>query len=86
MARAKPVCKTRPTVICTYTLTREADEFLQRLSRETTDAIGWTVSKAAIVRALLQYAIEQPSSWASTILLPLIEQQVDTHGTSGKKK
>jgi hypothetical protein len=75
-----------PTVICTHTLTQEADEFLQRLSREATDALGWTVGKSAIVRALLQYAAPQPSSWVSTILLPLAEQEIDTGIVWGRQK
>ncbi len=59
MARAKTTPKRQPLVIRSLTLTHDADETLQRLSKDASDYIGWTVSSSAIVQALLRY-VEQP--------------------------
>jgi hypothetical protein len=69
-----------------HTLTREADILLQQLSQEASDALGWTVGSSAILRALLRYVAQQPSSWAAATLHPLIEQEIASGLLWGSKK
>jgi len=69
-----------------HTLTREADILLQQLSQEASDALGWTVGSSAVIRALLRYVAQQPSSWASATLHPLIEKEIANGVFWGSKK
>jgi hypothetical protein len=84
-ARKSPPLK-KSLFIRTHTLTEDNERTLQRLSQATSDVIGWTVSNSAVVRALLRYTTEQPSSWVSTTLAPLIEQEIQTGIVWGSKK
>jgi hypothetical protein len=86
MATRKTTPYKKSLFIRTHTLTEENERTLQQLSQETSDVIGWTVSNSAVVRALLRYATEQPSSWVSTTLAPLIEQEMQTGIIWGSKK
>ncbi len=76
MARPTTKRKKQPLVIRSHTLTRKADRLLQRLSQDASDALGWTVSSSAVVRALLRHVEQQPSAWASSVLFPVIEQEI----------
>jgi hypothetical protein len=86
MATRKPIPLKRSLFIRTHTLTEENERTLQRLSHEASDVMGWTVSNSAVVRALLRYTTQQPSSWISTTLAPLIEQEMQTGIVWGSKK
>jgi hypothetical protein len=86
MARAKPTPKKQPLFVRTHTLTEENERILRQIGQEASDVIGWTVSNSAVVRALLRYVTQQPSSWTSTTLVPLIEQGVQTEVIWGSKK
>jgi hypothetical protein len=86
MATRKSIPHKKSLFIRTHTLTEENERTLQQLSQETSDIIGWTVSNSAVVRALLRHATEQPSSWVSTTLAPLIEQEMQTGIVWGSKK
>jgi len=86
MARAKTKPKRQPLVIRSLTLTHDADETLQRLSRDASDSLGWTVSSSAIVRALLRYVAQQPPAWALSHLFPLVEREIASGMVWGKKK
>jgi hypothetical protein len=86
MARAKTKPQKQPLVIRSYTLTQDTDHVLQQLRQEASDVVGWTISGSAIVRALLQYAARQPSSWGVTMLFPLIEQEIKAGTLWGSKK
>ncbi len=86
MARAKTTPKRQPLVIRSLTLTHDADETLQRLSKDASDYIGWTVSSSAIVRALLRQAAQQSSTWVTTQLFPFIEREVSSGIVWGKRK
>jgi hypothetical protein len=84
---AKKSAPQKPFLVArTHTLTREADILLQQLSQEASDALGWTVGSSAIVRALLRYVAQQPTSWAPTTLHPLIEKEIDAGIVWGSKK
>ena len=76
MARSKPTPKKQPLFPRTHTLSRESDQLLQQLSRDASDALGWTVGSSAVIRALLQYVAQQSPAWASTSLHPLIEREI----------
>ncbi len=76
MARRKTAPKKQPLIIRSIALTHDTDTRLQQLSQDASDALGWTVGSSALVRALLQYTKQQPSSWASSMLHPLIEREI----------
>jgi hypothetical protein len=63
----------------------ETDAALKRLSRDASDYIGWTVSSSAIVRALVRYAEQQTSGWATSQLFPLVEREI-ARGTVWEKR
>jgi phage gp46-like protein len=86
MARPKSAPKKQPLFPRTHTLSRNDDRVLQQLSQDASDALGWTVGSSAIIRALLQYVVQQPTAWASTALHPLIEQEIASGRVWGKKK
>ena len=86
MAHTKPTPKKHPLFPHTFTLSQDADHLLQRLSQEASDALGWTVGSSAVIRALLQYIAQQPPTWASTSLHPLIEQEIASGTFWGTKK
>ena len=86
MATRKPTPKKEPLVIRAHSLTRDTDRFLQQLRHEASDALGWTVSSSAIVRALLQVASQQPSSWIATALFPVIDREIAEGFVWGRKK
>ncbi len=86
MARSKPTPKKQPLVVRSLTLTQEADTTLQQLGQEATDALGWTVGRSAVARALLLYVAQQPPAWASATLHPLIEREIAGGMVWGSKK
>jgi hypothetical protein len=86
MARKKTKQKKEAFVIRSFTLTTLTEETLKRLSGEASDHLGWTVSGSAIMRALLRYTEEQPSSWASSQLFPFVEREIAGGVVWGKKK
>jgi hypothetical protein len=86
MVRAKTKPRKQPLVIRSHTLTPELENLLQQWSHDATDALGWTVSTSAILRALLQYAAQQPAAWRPTTLFPFIEQEIAAGVLWGSKK
>lgn len=86
MASKKTEAKKEAFCIRSFTLTTPTDETLKRLSREASDYLGWTVSSSAIMRALLRYIEEQPSSWAVSQVFPFVEQEISSGIVWGKKK
>ena len=86
MARAKKTAPVEPLKVCTVKLTRTAERTLSRLSQDASDALGWTVSNSATIRALLSYIEQQPRSWASTELHPFIEEEIAQGRVWGTKK
>jgi hypothetical protein len=66
--------------------TPTAEQFFHRLSQEASSALGRTVSNSAMFRALLSYIEQQPRSWTSTQLYPLIEQEIARGRVWGSKK
>jgi hypothetical protein len=86
MAKRKLTRKKQPLVIRSHALTRDIDQLLQQWSQEASDTLGWTVSSSAIVRALIRDASQQPGSWISTVLFPLIEHEIGAGVHWGSKK
>jgi hypothetical protein len=86
MARSKPTPKKQLLIVRSITLSREADTLLDTLSQDATDALGWTVSSSAIVRALIRYSEQQPAAWAAATLHPLIGQEIASGRVWGSKK
>jgi hypothetical protein len=86
MAHPKSAPKKQPLFPHTFTLSQDADHLLQRLSQDASDALGWTVGSSAVLQALLQYIAQQPPTWASTALHPLIEREIASGTFWGTKK
>ena len=82
--RKKPA--SAPTTIRSLSLTPTATRTLDSIAQDASDAIGWTVSGSAIVRALLRHADEQGGGWIKARLFPLIEQEIQSGMVWGKKK
>ena len=88
MARAKKdQKKEKPKIhVQSMTLTPETEKTLQRLSGEASDYIGRKVSGSATVRALLRFADKQEYQWVLAQLCPMVEEELSSGVTWGKKK
>jgi hypothetical protein len=86
MARMKKIPSTEPLKVCSLKVTSTAEQLLQRLSQDASDALGWTVSNSAVLRALLAYVAQQPPAWASSTLYPFVEQEIACGRVWGRKK
>lgn len=86
MARTKKAAPVEPLKVCTVKLTPTTEQVLSQLSQEASDRVGWTVSRSALLRALLTYAKQQPVAWVETTLAPLVEQEIAHGRVWGKKK
>jgi hypothetical protein len=86
MARRKKSSFIEPLKMRSLNLTPATEEVLHELSQEASDALGWTVSHSAILRALLIYVDQQPPEWAAPALYPHIEQEIAHGRVWGKKK
>jgi hypothetical protein len=85
MARLKKIASREPLKVCTVKLTSAEEQILQQASQDASDALGWTVSSSAVIRALIHY-LEQTPAWAVTALHPLIEQEIAQGRVWGSKK
>lgn len=70
----------------THTLSQDDNRLLDRLSQDASDALGWTVSTSAVMRALLRYVAQQPPTWAPATLFPVIEQEIAAGTVWGSKQ
>jgi hypothetical protein len=52
-----------------------AEHLLHLLSLDASDALGWTVSRSAMLRALLAYVGQQSPMWTAATIFPLIERE-----------
>lgn len=86
MARTKKTPPKEPLRVYSLKVTPAAEQLLQTLSQEASDALGWTVSTSAVVRAMFQYVEQQPSAWAAAALHPLIEQEITQGRVWGSRK
>jgi hypothetical protein len=86
MARAKKTSLLEPLKVCSLKLTPTAEQVLQQLSQDASDALGCTVSSSALMRALLAYVEQQPPAWAPSALYPFIEQEIARGRVWGKKQ
>lgn len=85
MARTKKVT-TEPLRVRTIKVTPAAEGILQRLGQDASDALGWTVSGSAVIRALVRHAGGQAPAWAAEVLHPLIEEEIGQGRVWGKVK
>lgn len=86
VTRRTQTLSTEPLKTYSLSLTPKAEQFFRRLSQDASNAVGRKVSNSAMLRALLSYIEQQPRSWASTELYPLIEQEIARGRVWGKKK
>lgn len=86
MERIKKSSPLEDLKVCSIKMTPAAEDLLNDLSQDATDALKRPVSSSALVRALLHYLAQQPSSWAATALYPLIRQEMERGRIWGKKK
>lgn len=86
MAHQKKGLFKEPLKVVSVKLTPAAEYLLQQLSQDASDALGWTVSSSAVVRALIRQAGRQPPAWAAAEIHPLIEQEIAQGRVWGSKK
>ena len=85
-AKRTPRVKAPGFVIRSLTLTPATDEVLQRVSQDASDFVGRTVSSSAVVRALLRHAEQQGAQWIAARIFPLVEAELSSGVTWGKRK
>lgn len=74
-----------PLKVYSLKLTLAEADVLMRLSQDASDALGWTVSSSAMIRALVRQAGKQPPAWAASELHPLIEEEIAQGRVWGKQ-
>lgn len=84
--RPKKTPPKEPLKVVTIKLTPALETTLAQLSQEASDAIGRPVSGSAVVRALIQYAGEQPAPWSAAAVHPLIETEIAAGRVWGSRK
>lgn len=65
-----------PLKVLTVKLTAADTELLRQLGQEASDALGWTVSGSAMIRALIRQAGKQPPAWSRSELHPFVEEEI----------
>jgi len=65
----------KPVVIRTHAPTPADVEILERLTQDTRDYTGQTISSSALVRALLRFADSQGYQWMLTNICPIVESE-----------
>ena len=86
MARTKKTPPTEQLKVRSPKITPTAEQLLNGLSQDAADALGRPVSSSTMLRALLTYVTQQPPSWVSTTIFPLIDQEIAQGSVWGKKK
>ena len=86
ITRRTKTLTTEPLKVYSLNLTPTAEQFFRQLSRDASNALGRKVSNSAMLRALLSYIEQQPRSWASSMLYPFIEQEMERGRVWGRKK
>lgn len=82
----KRLSSREPLKVLTVKITPAAEQTLQQLSQDASDALGWTVSSSAMIRALIRQAGKQPPAWAATELHSLIEEEIAEGRVWGSKR
>jgi hypothetical protein len=85
MARQKKTPLKEPLKVCTVKMTAAEERLLRAVSQEASDALGWTVSNSAVLRACIHY-MEQAPAWAAAELYPLIDAEIAAGRVWGSKK
>jgi hypothetical protein len=86
MASKKTEAKKARVSVHSLALARDTEETLERLSGEASDFIGRKVSGSAVVRALLRHVERENSSWVTAQIFSLVEAELSSGVTWGKKK
>jgi len=86
MARPKKSPLKEPLKVYTVKLTPAVAELLLHLGQDASDALGWTVSSSAVIRALIRQAGKQPPEWVVSEIHPLIEEEIASGRVWGSKK
>jgi hypothetical protein len=89
MATRKPKPKKPskpPLAIRTFALTADNDTLLSEIAGTASDALGWTISSSAVVRALLGFVGEQSSEWTAREIISRVEGEITAGRVWGTKK
>ena len=86
MATRKLPSKKEAFRISSFALTSSTGTILKRLSQDATDVMGRSISESAMVRALIRYIGQQPTSWAREHLYPCLETEMSAGVLWGKKR
>lgn len=85
MASKKTEPKKEGVVVHSLALAPDTEKILERLSGEASDYIGRKVSESAIIRALVRFADRQDYQWVLAQLCPLVEEELASGITWGRK-
>jgi len=85
MARPHTKPPKQPLLIRTHTLTPEANDLLQQLSRDASDFLGRSISSSAVIRALIRQIAKQGPPAADALFLE-IERELKDGVMWGSKK
>jgi glycine/D-amino acid oxidase-like deaminating enzyme len=77
MATRKPIGIQPPLLLRTYSLLATNEQSLHQLSQAASDLTGWTISKSALLRALIAFADAQGAGWLAHELVPRIEAEIE---------
>jgi hypothetical protein len=72
--------------ISSVKLSLAAERTLGQIGQDASDALGWTVTGSAVMRALIRYVGKQKPAWIASELLPLIEEEIAQGRVWGSKK
>jgi hypothetical protein len=85
MARIKKSPPVEALKVVTVKLTPAAEQMLQRISQDASDALGWTISNSAIIRALIRQVSQQGPPAANALFIE-VEKEIQSGRVWGKKR
>jgi hypothetical protein len=75
-SKKSPAKKKPEFVVRSLTLTTTLDKELEQIGLDASDALGWKVSRSAMMRALLVYIHQQGPEWIQETIHPLVEKEL----------
>jgi hypothetical protein len=76
-SKKKPPKKKEPFAVRSVTLTAPQMKTLEQIGLDASDALGWKVSRSAVMRAFLVHAEQQGPEWIAQTIHPLIERELE---------
>jgi hypothetical protein len=86
MARRKKTPPKELLYVSAIKITAADASTLDRIAQDASDSIGWSVSRSAVVRALIRSTDRQDGPWVIEQLFPLVEQEIQGGTVWGTKQ